>query len=145
MSKCKICHTDTDKLIDGVCLLCFNKQALDNEKSIETLENTLGKSMSQYQNPITDEDVKQLRQRFETLEIKRTGIDIAMDKLDIHTKEEWLTKKPDLDRVILKYREEILNHKYDVMAMSKFIRLRESGLVLVENYKGIAVYYRERA
>ena len=145
MSKCKICHTDTDKLIDGVCLLCFNKQALDNEKSIETLENTLGKSMSQYQNPITDEDVKQLRQRFETLEVKRTGIDIAMDKLDIHTKEEWITKKPDLDRVILKYREEILNHKYDVMAMSKFIRLRGSNLVLVENYKGIAVYYRERA
>ena len=145
MSECKICHTDTDKLIDGVCLLCFNKQALDNEKSIETLENTLGKSMSQYQNPITDEDVKQLRQRFETLEVKRNGVDIAMNKLDIHTKEEWLTKKPDLDRVILKYREEILNHKYDIMTMSKFMRLRESGLVLVENYKGIAVYYRERA
>ncbi len=145
MNKCKMCHTNTDKLIDGVCLLCFNKQAQDNEKSIETLENTLGKSMSQYQNPITDEDVKQLRQRFETLEVKRNGIDIAMDKLGIHTKEEWLTKKPDLDRVILKYREEILNHKYDVMAMSKFMRLRESGLVLVENYKGIAVYYRERA
>lgn len=145
MSKCKICHTDTDKLIDGVCLLCFNKQAQDNEKSIETLENTLGKSMSQYQNPITDEDIKQLRQRFETLEIKRTGIDIAMDKLDIHTKEEWRTKKPDIDTIILKYREEILNHKYDIMSMDKFIRLRGSNLVLVENYKGIAVYYRERA
>lgn len=146
--KCNKCGKEVTKLYNGHCIKCLNIDAVkeETERDSENYDECL-----QSDNPITIDDMRRLMELLDAqakkdntrTNQKKNGIEIAQEKLGINTPKEWFKIKPTLDRLLLKYAKEMCNCKYDIMMMDKFIALNDKKLILVENYEGIAVYYRD--
>ena len=149
--KCSKCGAEVNRLYNGVCLKCLNIEAMHDESEREFEAYESDDSFGKSDNPITIDDMRRLMEMLDEQaekdikkkERKKNGIELAKEKLGVTTDEEWNRVKPVLDNLLLKYAKEMCNCTYDIMTMDKFTSLNDKRLILVENYYGIAVYYRD--